>query len=193
MVRSRAFLPTLRSVGEQASVTTMSSRSSTSSCAVASRVRTKASNVAMRRSSGMRATACALATVAKRASAATRPGGTCRGPGRPSAQQPHLVEPPDGAGQLGAAAQVWAVAQPVERARPAALASNQQGVKLRTLLGCDVAGEGAPQTAGGSGADARDQRSSADAPGRSTFSVTSQTVARSNSTLGRSVPVQHRA
>ena len=37
------------------------------------------------------------------------------------------------------------------------------------------------------------RRSSADAPGSSTFSVTSQAVARSNSTLGRSVPVRHRA
>ena len=37
------------------------------------------------------------------------------------------------------------------------------------------------------------RRSRADAPGSSTFSVTSQTVARSKSTLGRSVPVQHSA
>jgi hypothetical protein len=37
------------------------------------------------------------------------------------------------------------------------------------------------------------KRSRADAPGSSTFFVTSQAVARSNSTLGRSVPVQHRA
>ena len=36
-------------------------------------------------------------------------------------------------------------------------------------------------------------RSNADTPGRSTFSVTSHAVARSNKTLGRSVPVQHRA
>jgi hypothetical protein len=39
----------------------------------------------------------------------------------------------------------------------------------------------------------RPGRSRADAPGSSTFSVTSQTVARSNNTLGRSVPVQQRA
>ena len=36
------------------------------------------------------------------------------------------------------------------------------------------------------------RRSRAVAPGSRTFSVTSQAVARSNSTLGRSVPVQHR-
>ena len=37
------------------------------------------------------------------------------------------------------------------------------------------------------------RRSSVVAPGRSTLLAMSQTVARSNSTLGRSVPVQHRA
>src|SRR5271165_1895546 len=83
IVRSRARLPTaVASVNSL--VTAMSNRSSTSSCALASNVRTNASSVAVRRSSGNRATACALATVANRASAVTRPGGTCATPGRPT-------------------------------------------------------------------------------------------------------------
>ena len=85
MVRSRARLPTAAAAANSL-VTTTSNRSSTSSCALASRVRTKASSVAARRSSGIRTTACALATVAKRASAATRPGGTWATPGRPRAR-----------------------------------------------------------------------------------------------------------
>ena len=77
--------------------------------------------------------------------------------GQSQCQRAHLVKSGDGTGQLGAAAQVWTVAQTVQRAGTAALAGNQQGVKLRALLGCHVPGKGAPEPAGGPGADACDQ------------------------------------
>ncbi len=50
-------------------------------------------------------------------------------------QRPHLIKPSDSAGQLGAATKIWAVAQAVERAGTAALAGDQQGIKLRALFG----------------------------------------------------------
>ena len=80
-----------------------------------------------------------------------------RGARQAQGQRPHLVEPGDGTGQLGAAAKVRAIAQAVERAGPSALAGEQQGVKLPALLSGHVAGQGAPEPPRGAGADARDQ------------------------------------
>ena len=114
--------------------------------------------------------------------------------GRQAQRQPSdFVEPTHGTGQFGTAAQVWPVPKAVEWTGAAALASDEQGIELRTLFGCYVAGEGAPEAAGGSGADAGDQALKGRRPRQQHLLVTSQTVARSNSTLGRSVPVQHRA
>ena len=77
--------------------------------------------------------------------------------GQSQCQRAHLIKSGDGTGPLGAAAQIWTVAQAVERARATALAGNQQGFKLRALLGCHVPGEGAPEPACGPGADACNQ------------------------------------
>lgn len=72
-------------------------------------------------------------------------------------QQPHLVEAFDGARQLGAAAQVGAVPQSVERAGPTAIPGQQQGIQPVALVMSDVAGQGPPQPARCPAADARDQ------------------------------------
>ena len=72
-------------------------------------------------------------------------------------QHPHLVEPTDGAGQFGAAAQIGTVTQAVERAGPSFLAGDQQGIKPHLLFARHVAGEGPPESAGGPGADAGHQ------------------------------------
>jgi len=77
--------------------------------------------------------------------------------GQAQGQRPHLIKPGDGTGQLGAAAKVRAVAQPVERAGPAALAGKRQGVNLPALLAGHIAGQGAPEPPRDPGADARDQ------------------------------------
>lgn len=69
-------------------------------------------------------------------------------------QKPHLVEPADGAGQFGAAAQVGAVTQAIKRTGAASFAGDQQGIKLRPLLARHVAGESAPEPARGPGANA---------------------------------------
>lgn len=192
MVRSLAFLPTLAASVNRV-LTTMSNRSSTSSCALASSVRTKASNVAVRRSSGIRATACALATVAKRASAATRPGGTWSMVSRPRAN-------PRTSSSLPTARDSSA---PLRRYGPSRSRSSRLGrppspatSRASSCARCSDVMSRARVRQSRRAARARmraTKRSRADAPGRRTFPVTSQTVARSNSTLGRSVPVQHRA
>jgi len=73
---------------------------------------------------------------------------------QPQGQYPDLIEPADGAGQFGAAAHVGAVPQAIERAGTASLAGNQQSVKLRPLFARNVTRQGAPESAGGPGADA---------------------------------------
>ena len=96
MVRSLARLPTA-AASENSLVTTTSRRSSTSSCALASSVRTKASSVAMRRCSGRRATAWALATVAKRSQRRDPAGGNVGYARKTQGKQPHFAETFDGA------------------------------------------------------------------------------------------------
>lgn len=66
----------------------------------------------------------------------------------------HFVESAHGAGQFGAAAQIGAVTQTVERAGPASIVGDQKGVEPQPLFARHVAGEGSPESAGGPGADA---------------------------------------
>ena len=155
MVRSRACLPTLAASANRV-VTTTSNRSSTSSCALASSVRTKASRVAARRSLQPRH-GLGLGDHGETRQRRHPSRWDMRRAGQAQGKRPHLVEAGDGAGQLGAAAEVWPVAQPIERAGPSSLPGKQQGVKLRALLSGHVAGQGAPEPSGGAGADARDQ------------------------------------
>ncbi len=192
MVRSLARLPTA-AASENSFVTTTSSRSSTSSCAVASNVRTKASSVATRRCSGMRATAWALATMAKRASAVTRPGGTRAMVGKPTASSRTSSR----------RSTARASSAPLRRYGPSRRRSSGLGrppspARRRASSWSRCARVMLRDSDRHSRRAARARmratsRSRAEAPGSRTFSVTIQAVARSNSTLGRSVPVQHRA
>ena len=77
--------------------------------------------------------------------------------GKSCGQHADLIEPADGAGQFGTAAEVWPVPKTVERTGAAALSRDQQGIELRALFGCHIAGEGAPEATGGPGANAGDQ------------------------------------
>ena len=72
-------------------------------------------------------------------------------------QHPDLVQAADGAGQLGAATEVWPVPKTVERTGAAALSCDQQGIELRALFRRHIAGEGAPEATGGPGTNTRNQ------------------------------------
>jgi len=192
IVRRRARLPTA-AASVNSFVTTISKRSSTSSCALASSVRTNASSVAIRRFSGNRATACAFATAANRARAVTLGGGTCAMPGRPvvrsrisssratarvSSAPLRMKDPsqsrPSGLGRppspAMSSASSWTRCSHVTSRERARHRRRPARARMRAM-----------------------RRSSADAPGSRTFSATSHAVAQSKRTLGRAVPVQHRA
>lgn len=143
------------------------------------------SNVAVRRSSGARATACALSTVTKR----VRPslGRATRGQWSAGPRSaPDFIKPAHDTGKFAAAAQVRGITQTVGRAGPAALAGDQQSFKPHPLFARHVA-ERVRQSRRAAQARMRATKClKADAPGNSTFSVTGQTVARSNNTFGRS-------
>ena len=191
-LRNRASRP-LRMASENILVTSRSNRSSTSSCALASSDRMNASKVATRRSSGIRATACALAAPANRANASTRVLGSRSVRGKPSAscctssrrstarassavlcrvgpdrsRSIGLCRPPSGTTRSASSRSFWS--------RVIRAASNRQSRLLARARTREM------------------DRSRTLDPGSSTLCVTSQAVARSNKALGRSVPVQHSA
>ena len=190
--RSRASLDAASACANIA-VETASKRSMTSSVADASSVRTKASKVAARRSSGSRATACALAVDAKRASAVTLPGGSRSASGSPAPiarissdlatarpiSGPLRMNGPSRSRSRGLCRAPSGTTTSASRRARCSVVSREVSRRNRW----PVARERTRATA----------RSSTDRPGNSTLAATSQATARSNSVEGRSVPVQQSA
>ena len=105
----------------------------------------------------------------------------------------HLFETLDRPSQLRRALQNGAIPQAIKWARPICLSHNQQLFEPGALLERDLHRQSLPQPFVGTGTTRATARSSTVNPGNKTLLARSQAIERSNSTLGRSVPVQHSA